>query len=448
MGIEHWFKVVEKHARKCITLLDSLSMFQNVVVGIDGNDFLTRFLKRRSGNTDLICTDMKQICDFLLSERILPLVVFDGKSPSWKSVARGKRVKAQERTRELSEHNNAKRQKLVHDLQTDFPEYKPTQSQTQAEERPTQLVGPVVEVETGRIIDAQQIPTQPSEEAKDEQSPQSSPKFLPVQEYENRLVEKERKYHDSMLRVTSELRSIVQTFLESAGYATIVAPFEADALLAYLSKENIIGAVASRDSDFLILNGTRYLIRNLSERVDGIEKLQVYDRQIMIEELGLSEAQLYDLAIILGCDMVKKFPGFGEVKALKSIKEEKRTIEWIVTNVAIRTREPKAKVSRKDGKVLVPDRSHVLASNYDKGEYLDSVDVARSVFKGDWQLEEYKAEKRKIVSMIQASAMHLNLVGIDVSHAVEQKSLCSDDKDKKEQEAIEDPEVLTLLGLQ
>ena len=99
----------------------------------------------------------------------------------------------------------------------------------------------------------------------------------------------------------------------------VVAPFEADAQLAYLFKQGIVEAVLTNDSD-LIVYGVRHI---LMIRKGGIE---TYDTQedagkkaVTVNQISLEKLWLF--GFLIGCDYAKGVKGIGIVKAFKIISD-------------------------------------------------------------------------------------------------------------------------------
>ncbi|ORY00203.1 putative exonuclease [Basidiobolus meristosporus CBS 931.73] len=120
---------------------------------------------------------------------------------------------------------------------------------------------------------------------------------------------------------------------ESIDY--IVAPYEADAQLAYLFKQNKVTSVITEDSDLLVFGCKRVLFK-LDKYGNGVE-IQI-DR---LEEVGdqcfagWSHEQFRQMCILSGCDYLKSIPGMGLKKALKYLKQYKtaeRVIEVLRTD--------------------------------------------------------------------------------------------------------------------
>ena len=99
----------------------------------------------------------------------------------------------------------------------------------------------------------------------------------------------------------------------------IVAPYEADAQLAYLCKTNAVYAVISEDSDLLAFGCTRVLFK-LQANLTATE--------ICINDLGLiKEMRFWDhtrfrqMCILAGCDYLDSPPGIGVKTAIKLLQK-------------------------------------------------------------------------------------------------------------------------------
>ncbi|KAJ1718694.1 hypothetical protein LPJ53_006374 [Coemansia erecta] len=121
------------------------------------------------------------------------------------------------------------------------------------------------------------------------------------------------------LEVTPEMAKEAIKALEEEGFGYIVAPFEADAQLAYLERTGAIAAAISEDSD-LIVFGCRKIIFKLDQYGSG----RIFDRSRLakVTEVDVSDwtdAQIRHMCIISGCDYVASLPGIGLKKAYRYV---------------------------------------------------------------------------------------------------------------------------------
>ena len=107
------------------------------------------------------------------------------------------------------------------------------------------------------------------------------------------------------------------------GVEWVVAPYEADAQLAYLSLSGFVSAVISEDSD-LLLFGCRRVLYKMDAAGHGLE--------IRLSNLGActdlpmqhwSHAQFVQMCILAGCDYLPSLPSFGLKKAHAAMRAAK-----------------------------------------------------------------------------------------------------------------------------
>jgi len=102
------------------------------------------------------------------------------------------------------------------------------------------------------------------------------------------------------------------------GWTVIEAIEEADSQLAQMSQSGQIDYVASDDLDILIFGGKK-LLKNFT--VDKKKTIQEIDLDVLKTTTGLSDKQLIDLVILLGCDYCKGVKGIGPISAYNLIKK-------------------------------------------------------------------------------------------------------------------------------
>ncbi|KAJ2547332.1 Rad2 nuclease, partial [Coemansia sp. RSA 1836] len=115
------------------------------------------------------------------------------------------------------------------------------------------------------------------------------------------------------VEVTPLMAKTVIEELKREGFRYIVAPYEADAQLAYLESQGVISAAISEDSD-LIVFGCRTIIFKL----DQFGAATIFDRALILRDKdigGWSDAQIRRMCILSGCDYVPSVPGVGLKRA-------------------------------------------------------------------------------------------------------------------------------------
>ncbi|KAL1769992.1 exonuclease 1 isoform X1, partial [Sigmodon hispidus] len=103
------------------------------------------------------------------------------------------------------------------------------------------------------------------------------------------------------------------------GVDCLVAPYEADAQLAYLNKTGIVQAVITEDSDLLAF-GCKKVILKMDQFGNGLEVDQA--RLGMCKQLGdvFTEEKFRYMCILSGCDYLSSLRGIGLAKACKVLR--------------------------------------------------------------------------------------------------------------------------------
>ncbi|XP_018011385.1 exonuclease 1 isoform X2 [Hyalella azteca] len=130
-------------------------------------------------------------------------------------------------------------------------------------------------------------------------------------------VREAREFFQRCVDVTSKMARAVMKACRELNVDCIVAPYEADAQLAYLANEGFADVVITEDSDLLVF-GCEKVIFKMDSLGGGIlveqEKLHV--------ALGLPPDRFSldlfrNMCILSGCDYLPSLPGIGLVKACK-----------------------------------------------------------------------------------------------------------------------------------
>ncbi|EXX59232.1 PIN domain-like protein [Rhizophagus irregularis DAOM 181602=DAOM 197198] len=101
----------------------------------------------------------------------------------------------------------------------------------------------------------------------------------------------------------------------------VVAPYEADAQLAYLEKKKHIAAIITEDSDLLVF-GCKTVIYKLELNGNGIEICR--DKFGDVEEinmLGWTDKKFRHMSMLAGCDYLPSIPGIGIKSAHKYLRK-------------------------------------------------------------------------------------------------------------------------------
>jgi 5'-3' exonuclease len=119
--------------------------------------------------------------------------------------------------------------------------------------------------------------------------------------------------------ISHDIKDEIKKLLYATGTLFICAKSEADTLLAYWYRRNIIDAVLSYDYDF-IARGCKLLIPMQTQAQSQWDKWETYDPQIIRTALGLNEERFIDLCVLIGSDYTPDLPIVPWKTALQGLK--------------------------------------------------------------------------------------------------------------------------------
>mmetsp|Transcript_5428 Transcript_5428/g.8007 ORF Transcript_5428/g.8007 Transcript_5428/m.8007 type:complete len:577 (+) Transcript_5428:79-1809(+) len=123
------------------------------------------------------------------------------------------------------------------------------------------------------------------------------------------------------------------TKLREAQVECIVAPYEADAQLAYLERSGYVDGVITEDSD-LIPYGATCVLFKLEKNGNAIE----YKQSFLVQSkeydfFRMTPNDIIRMCVLSGCDYLDSLPGIGIKKAYKLVREY-QTIERILAHLS------------------------------------------------------------------------------------------------------------------
>lgn len=137
--------------------------------------------------------------------------------------------------------------------------------------------------------------------------------------------------------VTPEMAGQFIEKLQNLGVKYLVAPYEADAQLAYLERRGIIDAILSEDSDLLVF-GAKCLLTKLDQYGDCVEiNRKDFTACRDISLVGWSDTEFRCMAILSGCDYLPSISGMGLKRAYQLVRKY-RSIDRIVRDLAFSKR--------------------------------------------------------------------------------------------------------------
>ena len=129
--------------------------------------------------------------------------------------------------------------------------------------------------------------------------------------------------------VTPEMARELIEELKKLGVQYVVAPYEADAQLAYLERKGVIQGIISEDSDLLVF-GAKCLLTKLDQYGDCVEiNRNDFTACREISLVGWTDAEFRRMAILSGCDYLANINKMGLKTAYRLVRKYK-TIEKIL----------------------------------------------------------------------------------------------------------------------
>ena len=129
-------------------------------------------------------------------------------------------------------------------------------------------------------------------------------------------VEAMRRYRAQSQRITDTTIETSQQFLDLLGVPYVTAPKAGEKYAAELMKGGYVDGVMTDDYDSLLF-GAPTTIRQYSGSGDA----EVMDLAATLDELGISQTQLVDIALLIGTDYNSGVSGIGPKRGLKRIQE-------------------------------------------------------------------------------------------------------------------------------
>ncbi|KAG5654438.1 hypothetical protein H0H81_002627 [Sphagnurus paluster] len=157
-----------------------------------------------------------------------------------------------------------------------------------------------------------------------------------------------REYYVKCVDVTPQMAFQFIKALRAESVSYVVAPYEADAQLAYLERIGIVDAIITEDSDLLVFGCQNVLFKLdvVANTVVSIARKDfgsVSGSNSDISLVGWSDVQFRSMAILSGCDYLPSIPGVG-LKTACALLRKWKTAEQVVRVILL---EGKKAVPRK-----------------------------------------------------------------------------------------------------
>ena len=168
--------------------------------------------------------------------------------------------------------------------------------------------------------------------------------------------------------IDSDIIGDAKRLLHLLGIPTVQAPGEAEAQATYIVRKGQGWAVNSRDFDCLLF-GTPRMARYVS--IAGIyrgvgmpSRPEIIELDATLRKLGISRAQLIDMAILMGTDYNRGLRGIGPRSALKLISSH-GTLEQMPPEIGLRLPENIDELRNYFWKPLVDEDYKVEPGDFD-----------------------------------------------------------------------------------
>lgn len=111
--------------------------------------------------------------------------------------------------------------------------------------------------------------------------------------------------------------------LRKAHVDFVVAPYEADAQMAYLEKTGEVSAIVSEDSDLLVF-GAKCLITKMDQFGECVAINRTdFSNVVDLSFAGWSDPEFRMMAVLSGCDYLPSLPKMGIKTAYKYVRRYK-----------------------------------------------------------------------------------------------------------------------------
>ena len=143
-------------------------------------------------------------------------------------------------------------------------------------------------------------------------------------------------YYQQSVSISPDMVHQLMQTLDAHGVHYMVAPFESDAQLAYLSLMNIIDVVITEDSDSIVY-GCHSIFLKIDREGNGdlLERKKLADNQSM-SFCNWTDDQFKLFCCMAGCDYMPKIPSVG-IKTAYKIVSKHRTLNKAVDQLILQT---------------------------------------------------------------------------------------------------------------
>jgi exonuclease-1 len=152
--------------------------------------------------------------------------------------------------------------------------------------------------------------------------------------------EESQSHFRRALNIKSKMLNTLVEIIKKLKFEVVVAPYEADAQIAYLCKSGIADFAISEDSDLIPYGVKKVLYKLTSEGYgqlldfESLEKRNLDSFPCAQVIVKLTPLQLVEVCVMSGCDYLASIKGFGIKTALK-LFEKFENIERVIHNIKL-----------------------------------------------------------------------------------------------------------------
>ncbi|KAF9584229.1 hypothetical protein BGW38_007150 [Lunasporangiospora selenospora] len=171
------------------------------------------------------------------------------------------------------------------------------------------------------------------------------------------------EYFRKCVDVTPEMALAVIQLLQASGIDYVVAPYEADAQLAFLEKAGLIDGIVTEDSDLLVF-GCKRVIFKMDQYGVGVEILS--DRFPMVQEVSFQDWSITEfrhMCILSGCDYLPSLPGMG-LKTAQRLLRRLKTADKVIRHIRMEVTSTRVQPDYEDS-FRKADHTFLYARVYD-----------------------------------------------------------------------------------
>lgn len=143
-------------------------------------------------------------------------------------------------------------------------------------------------------------------------------KIMQVKYYKAVTQDEKKKYYFMKSEITYDEIIDCMNLIKLFGYTIVNSPEEADGQLADLINKDKVDYIVTDDMDILVFGGTK-ILKNFT--VNMKRYIQEINLNEFKKKAGLTQEQIIDISILLGCDYCPSIKGIGPIKSYNFIQQ-------------------------------------------------------------------------------------------------------------------------------